>query len=70
MTKFLSLGTTPTVQRSMTFERVVIDGVNRAVVDGRDERSEGGAEAKSNGVAERDAKVANGEAKGEAADAP
>ena len=49
---------------------LVEDGVDGAVVDGWDEGSEGGAETEGDGVAEGETEVSDGEAEGDAADAP
>ncbi len=49
---------------------LVEDGLDGAVVDGWDEGSEGGAEAEGDGVTEGQAEVADGQAEGDASDAP
>ena len=49
---------------------LVEDDVNGTVVDGWDEGSEGGAEAQGNSITEGEAEIADGEAEGDAADAP
>ena len=49
---------------------LVEEGADLAVVDGRNKGAEEGAEAEGDGVSQRDAEVADGEAEGDAADAP
>ena len=49
---------------------LVEDDVDGAVVDRWDEGSEGGAEAEGDGIAEGETEVSDGEAEGDAADAP
>ena len=46
------------------------DGVDGAVIDGWNEGSEGGAKAQGDGVTEGKAEITDGEAEGDAADAP